>query len=67
MVSTESSSRQYFSALSVLGVVVLVGVPVWWKTTKVYQCPLPYEEIVGLRAQQVTMHLIMIYNNYTVI
>ncbi|XP_064392618.1 GPI transamidase component PIG-S-like isoform X2 [Halichondria panicea] len=53
MVSTESSSRQYFSALSVLGVVVLVGVPVWWKTTEVYRCPLPYEEIVGLRAQQV--------------
>jgi phosphatidylinositol glycan class S len=31
---------------------VLVGVPIWWKTTEVYRSPLPYEQINELKTQE---------------
>jgi len=37
-----------FSFLSI----VLLGVPVWWKTTEVYRANLPYEEISEWKALQ---------------
>ena len=49
--------RQYVSSLSILCVAVLVGLPLWWKTTEVYRCPLPYSEIQSLSHQQVTLSL----------
>ena len=45
--------RQNVSSLSVLCVAVLVGLPLWWKTTEVYRSPLPYSDIEGLSGQQV--------------
>jgi hypothetical protein len=53
-------SRQYISALSILAVALFVGLPVWWKTTEVYRCPLPYKEINDLSGNQV---IIDHYNN----
>ena len=47
-------SRQYVSALSILAVALFVGLPVWWKTTEVYRCPLPYKEISDLADRQVS-------------
>ena len=49
----EEKWRQYVSSLSILCVAVLVGLPLWWKTTEVYRCPLPYSEIQSLALQQV--------------
>lgn len=46
-------SRQYISALSILAVALFIGLPVWWKTTEVYRCPLPYKEINDLSYHQV--------------
>lgn len=46
-------SRQYISSLSILAVAIFVGVPIWWKTTEVYRCPLPYKEIGSLRNKNV--------------
>ena len=45
--------RQNISSLSVLAVAVLVGLPLWWKTTEVYRSPLPYSDIQNLAGQQV--------------
>ena len=46
-------TRQYVSALSILLFSLCVGLPVWWKTTEVYRCPLPYKQIGALASQQV--------------
>ena len=46
-------SRQYVSALSILFIALFIGLPIWWKTTEVYRCPLPYTEINNLTHQQV--------------
>ena len=54
LMAATASSRQYISALSILAVAVLVGVPVWWKTTEVYRCPLPYHDIMQLASQPVS-------------
>lgn len=34
-----------FSAVSFCIMLVLVGIPLWWKTTEVYRVSLPYSEI----------------------
>ena len=48
-------SRQYISALAILFVAIFIGLPIWWKTTEVYRCPLPYKEISELAYQQVNV------------
>lgn len=48
-------SRQYISALAILFVAIFIGLPIWWKTTEVYRCPLPYKEISELAHQQVNV------------
>lgn len=48
-------SRQYISALAILFVAIFIGLPIWWKTTEVYRCPLPYKEINELAHQQVNV------------
>ena len=48
-------SRQYISALAILFVAIFIGFPIWWKTTEVYRCPLPFKEIGELAHQQVNM------------
>ena len=50
-------SRQYISSLCILAVSVFVGLPVWWKSTEVYRCPLPYKEIEKLAATPVSNFL----------
>lgn len=55
MSSDSDLSRQYISSLSILGVALFVGVPVWWKTTEVYRCPLPYKEIGELGNNHVSV------------
>jgi hypothetical protein len=45
-------SRQFISFLSITSICVLVGVPIWWKTTEVYRSPLPYEQINELKTQE---------------
>jgi len=37
-----------FSAISYILIFLVVGLPVWWKTTEVYRAVLPYDEIHAL-------------------
>lgn len=43
------------SALFFAAVAILLGLPLWWKTTETYRAPLPYSEISGLNALQVRL------------
>lgn len=54
MALSSDLSRQYISSLSILVVALFVGVPIWWKTTEVYRCALPYREIEELKHQHVS-------------
>ncbi|XP_058812173.1 GPI transamidase component PIG-S-like isoform X1 [Topomyia yanbarensis] len=37
-----------YATLAFIVVIILIGVPMWWKTTEVYRVPLPYAEIDAL-------------------
>ncbi|ENN77309.1 hypothetical protein YQE_06135, partial [Dendroctonus ponderosae] len=48
----EDDSERKFRTLSILSyfiVLVLLGIPIWWYTTRVYRAPLPLEDIDELR------------------
>lgn len=49
-------NRQSLSLLSIVGVWLLVGVPVWWKTTTVYRSSLPYAAINELKELENVSH-----------
>ena len=53
-----SSIRQKLSLASVVIVMVVVGLPLWWRTTDVYRSSLPHSEIQKLQKQQVCVQLI---------
>nr|XP_055035478.1 GPI transamidase component PIG-S [Misgurnus anguillicaudatus] len=40
--------RGRFAALAIAAVVIVVGIPLWWKTTQTYRAWLPYSEISEL-------------------
>ncbi|KAI9034412.1 phosphatidylinositol-glycan biosynthesis class S protein [Hyaloraphidium curvatum] len=43
----EDRRRRTLIVVSIWLTVVLVGVPVWWKTTEVYRAPLPFAEMAS--------------------
>lgn len=43
------------AALFFAAVAILLGLPLWWKTTETYRAPLPYSEISALNALQVRL------------
>ena len=45
---------QVLAALGVAFMCVVVGVPLWWKTTTVYRVQLPYSEIADLNTSRVS-------------
>ncbi|CAK1541845.1 unnamed protein product [Leptosia nina] len=42
--NNDESSRMWASA-SFVGVLIIIGVPLWWKTTEVFRVSLPYDKI----------------------
>ncbi|XP_048746599.2 GPI transamidase component PIG-S-like [Ostrea edulis] len=44
----EDKSIQHFAALSIGFICVVIGIPLWWKTTEVYRVSLPYSDIADL-------------------
>ncbi|XP_019641081.1 PREDICTED: GPI transamidase component PIG-S-like [Branchiostoma belcheri] len=50
----EETATQVYATLGVALVVVVIGVPLWWKTTEVYRATLPYADIGQLKDAQVT-------------
>ncbi|CAH1233783.1 PIGS [Branchiostoma lanceolatum] len=49
----EEAVTQVYATLGVALVVVVIGVPLWWKTTEVYRATLPYGDIGRLKDTQV--------------
>eukprot|EP00058_Branchiostoma_floridae_P026795 XP_002612286.1 hypothetical protein BRAFLDRAFT_104876 [Branchiostoma floridae] len=49
----EEAVTQVYATLGVALVVVVIGVPLWWKTTEVYRASLPYADIGELKGTQV--------------
>ena len=46
---------QSYAALSVGFVCIVIGLPLWWKTTEVYRVQLPYSDISSLADTQVRL------------
>ena len=44
---------QALVSLSVGFIFILIGIPLWWNTTKVYRASLPYSEIEQLNSLKV--------------
>ncbi|XP_012548186.1 GPI transamidase component PIG-S isoform X2 [Bombyx mori] len=44
----KESNRMWASA-SFVGVLIIIGMPLWWKTTEVYRVSLPYEKISSFK------------------
>lgn len=43
------------AALFFAAVAIVLGLPLWWKTTETYRAPLPYSQISGFNALQVRL------------
>ncbi|XP_004706984.1 GPI transamidase component PIG-S [Echinops telfairi] len=43
------------AALYFAAVAIVLGLPLWWKTTETYRAPLPYAQISGLNALQLRL------------
>ncbi|XP_053686291.1 GPI transamidase component PIG-S [Sabethes cyaneus] len=44
----EEDTIHIYATLAFIVVIIVIGVPMWWKTTEVYRVPLPYAEIEAL-------------------
>ncbi|XP_014292645.1 GPI transamidase component PIG-S [Halyomorpha halys] len=54
-----------WSAISFSVMLIVIGVPLWWKTTEVYRASLPYDEIHALDPSQTEIKTtIFIYSEY---
>lgn len=51
--SAEEKASQAIAALTIAGIFIVIGLPLWWNTTKVYRAPLPYGEIEKLAHHKV--------------
>lgn len=47
-------SIQHTAALSFGFICLIIGIPLWWKTTEVYRVNLPYSDIADLSNTKVT-------------
>lgn len=47
-------TRGKYAALSFATMAIVVGLPLWWKTTETYRASLPYSEIAELDTLQVS-------------
>lgn len=43
------SIYRIYSVISYVIVLVIIGIPVWWQTTKVYRAPLPLEDMFNIQ------------------
>ena len=58
--TVEAMAVQSYAALSIGLICLIIGVPIWWKTTEVYRVPLPYSEISALADLTVTLFIYLI-------
>ncbi|XP_051786363.1 GPI transamidase component PIG-S-like [Erpetoichthys calabaricus] len=59
--------RGKYAALSIAAMVIVVGLPLWWKTTETYRASLPYSQIGELDTLQLqlTMEVDVIFTKGT--
>lgn len=50
LLPTSSDTIHIYATLAFIVVIIVIGVPMWWKTTEVYRVSLPYAEIESLDA-----------------
>jgi len=43
-----SDAHRIFAAIAYAVVLIVIGLPLWWKTTQVYRVSLPYSRIAAL-------------------
>lgn len=48
MIHLTEKKSQVVASLSTAFVFIVIGLPLWWNTTKVYRAALPYDEIENL-------------------
>lgn len=54
-----------WSAISFSVMLIIIGIPLWWKTTEVYRASLPYNEIDALDPSRVKIKTnVLIYSKY---
>lgn len=46
-----------WAAVSFVLILIVIGVPLWWKMTEVERSYFPYEDIADLRSQNLSFHL----------
>ncbi|KAI8441880.1 hypothetical protein MSG28_005563 [Choristoneura fumiferana] len=63
-IAISKSSRMWASA-SFVGVLIVIGVPLWWSTTEVYRVSLPYKKIYDLTSLPVAIatNLVVLAND----
>ncbi len=49
MLVHSAKARQTYAALGVGFVCIVIGLPLWWKTTEVYRVQLPYQDMDQLK------------------
>ncbi|CAK1589975.1 unnamed protein product [Parnassius mnemosyne] len=54
-----------WASASFVGVLIIIGLPLWWKTTEVYRVTLPYDKISAFDTQShaITSELIVLAND----
>lgn len=53
--SESEDSNRWWASASFVGVLIVIGVPLWWKTTEVYRVALPYDKISELSSAALTI------------
>ncbi|XP_045539069.1 GPI transamidase component PIG-S isoform X2 [Papilio machaon] len=49
--STTSETNRMLASASFVGLLIVIGLPLWWKTTEVYRVSLPYDKISAFNTQ----------------
>jgi len=55
--SDKDEKFRFYSTIAFIIVILVIGVPMWWKTTEVYRVTLPYEEIQNLSNRPIKISL----------
>ncbi|XP_013167717.1 PREDICTED: GPI transamidase component PIG-S isoform X2 [Papilio xuthus] len=63
--STTSETNRMLASASFVGLLIVIGLPLWWKTTEVYRVSLPYDKISAFNTQArfITTELTVLAND----
>ncbi|KAK9511635.1 hypothetical protein O3M35_000257 [Rhynocoris fuscipes] len=65
--SSNSDAHRMWAAVSFAVMLIVIGIPLWWKTTEVYRATLPYDEIHNLDPLSVKISMtVFVYSEYPI-